>query len=478
MQSICEALLSVEQDLALFEWQVKGVYVWPLIRMPLYYQLTKRLSVFGAPHGSARWRGRRLTQLRLWCVAALSYLTRPKRPCELLIFDHPRKVSRGDRSVDIYTEHIIEALSARQVNIEVYEHLSYMAGDHALRDYPRGYYDLIATASARLSRLLPLTFTREDLTLVDHVAESLKARLGVEVNLKRLIKRRVSDFLLRRRLYLRLLKAHQPKALLVVVSYSTSISPLIDAARSLSIPSIEMQHGTFSAYHLGYHFPGLSAHPYFCDTLFTFGDFWSQMASLPIPSEEVRVYGFRHMSEQLRVPQRPWAEREEVLFLSQGVIGEGLARYASACAIARLPWRLVYKLHPSEYASWRETYPQLAALDAEGLIEVIDHAHYSLYKLMGRARCQVGVFSTAVYEGLALGCKTLLVDLPGLEYMRPLIARGDAELITGPEALVERLRAEVVTGDEAPKHSEAEPLEVFASPHEETLSWLLKRLGR
>jgi hypothetical protein len=46
---------------------------------------------------------------------------------------------------------------------------------------------------------------------------------------------------------------------------------------------------------------------------------------------------------------------------------------------------------------------------------------------------QIGVYSTAIYEGLAFGCMTYLVDLPGVAYMVKLIATGYAQLVQQPE---------------------------------------------
>ena len=248
--------------------------------------------------------------------------------------------------------------------------------------------------------------------------------------------------------YKKLLKRLRPKALLVVVSYSHSIAPLIAAAKSLAVPTIEMQHGTFSPYHLGYHFPNLDEHPYFCDYFFSFGSFWHNMASLPLADEKLITFGFPHLNEQLlkanvqdkAITNVESNKSESILFLSQGVIGEELAKYAVACAQAQLPWRLRYKLHPSEYNTWRNDYPNLAAQADVNLIEVIDHHRFNLYDLMREAHYQVGVFSTAVYEGMALGCKTLLVDLPGLEYMSALIEQDLAEKLHSPQELSQRLR--------------------------------------
>lgn len=473
--SICEALLALESELELFSWRLEGVAPWPLMRMPLYYALTKSLGVFGAPHGSSRWRGRLWRGGRLWLYAACAYLTRPQAPTELLIFDHPRKVWRGERAVDLYSEALIEALKRRGVPIEVYENLSYLNDELSPRDHPRRYHDLISTLAqlgARLSlKLSPPQLSETDEALLESLERGLEERLGAQISLRPMALRLTREFRIRRARYRKLLRRHRPKGLVVVIAYAHSMAPLIAAARELGIPSFELQHGTFSAYHLGYHFPQLKAHPYFCDHLLSFGDFWADMAQLPLPPESIKSLGFRHMSEQLKVPQRPLEERDEVLFLSQGVIGEGLSRYALVCAERELPWRLIYKLHPSEYGTWRAELPALARAADAGALEVIDHGETPLYELMGRARYQVGVFSTALYEGLALGCQTLLAALPGLEYMRPLIDQGCAELVSSPRALVERLR-----GGQVSSTAMSAPPEVFAPPREESVDWLLARL--
>lgn len=473
VRSICEVFLSLEQTHQLFSWRVKGVYVWPLMRMPLYYAITKQLGVFGAPHGSSHWKGRRLSRIWLWLWASLSFLIKRKRPTEVLIFDHPRKVIKGKYSVDIYTESLIEYLCSQHVNLEVYENLSYQNLQRLERDYPRRYYDLIATSAKMGAKLTKVKLNTQDHSLISHIEGVFKNKLGIHISLKQLVQRVTGEFQIRRWMYLRILRVHRPKLLVVVVSYSHSIAPLIDAARSLGIPSIEMQHGTYSRYHLGYHFPKDINHPYFCNSFFSFGSFWLNMAQLPIHESEFKIFGFRHMSEQLKVTQKPLSDRDEVLFLSQGVIGEGLSQYALACAYAHLPWKLIYKLHPSEYQTWRNDYPKLSQAEQLGLIQVIDHAQFSLYELMGRARFQVGVFSTAVYEGLALGCITLLVDLPGLEYMQTLIDQDVAEYIQSHEQLIHRLHEHTLESQEMKSKIS---LEVFSPVHEESLQWLMKMI--
>ena len=484
---ICSHLIHMEQKLGLFDWQIKEVYIWPLLRMPLYYELTRKLGVFGAPHGSSNWKGRRFKRVKLWSYAFLKNLFNPAKPCDFMLVEHSRKVNKDGLWVDIYTDHLTRRLQAESLNFSVYENLSYQSSTHKHRSHPHAYYDQIMTLARIQTKFSWLHLSAAEQAKIKEIEDKLYELFHIRVPLCKKIKKRVLEFHFAQLLYRKLLKQLRPKAVLVVVSYSHSIAPLIAAAKSLDVPTIEMQHGTFSPYHLGYHFPNLDRHPYFCDYFFSFGSFWHNMANLPIAAEKLITFGFPHLSEQLlKVKSENTVftttesnELGSVLFLSQGVIGKELSKYAVTCSQAQLPWHLRYKLHPSEYNTWRNDYPDLAVQADANLIEVIDHHRLSLYDLMREAYYQVGVFSTAVYEGMALGCKTLLVDLPGLEYMSALIEQDLAEKIHSPQELSQRLKnayEELNAESKLDKKTNSrnfEPGHIFSELKEESLQWLL-----
>jgi hypothetical protein len=68
----------------------------------------------------------------------------------------------------------------------------------------------------------------------------------------------------------------------------------------------------------------------------------------------------------------------------------------------------VYKPHPGEVDRWREEYPWL--VDAP--VDVVGADGPPLHRLFAESRAQVGVYSTALYEGLRFGLETYLLDVP------------------------------------------------------------------
>ena len=57
--------------------------------------------------------------------------------------------------------------------------------------------------------------------------------------------------------------------------------------------------------------------------------------------------------------------------------------------------------------------------------------------LLASATYQVGVSTTALVEGIALGCRTAVANLPGHEYLEPAIAKGHALLVSRPAELTQ-----------------------------------------
>lgn len=87
---------------------------------------------------------------------------------------------------------------------------------------------------------------------------------------------------------------------------------------------------------------------------------------------------------------------------------------------------IVYKLHPGEYDRWESEYPWLREAD----FKIIDRSEAQLYKLFAESSTQIGVGSTAVYEGLAFGLETYVYDCLGSEVLQPLVKNGSAAMVS------------------------------------------------
>jgi len=181
---------------------------------------------------------------------------------------------------------------------------------------------------------------------------------------------------------------------------------------------------------MGYSFPHKKIKHTFPDYFFSFGEYWKQEAQFPIEKKNIYNIGYPYLEESLKCHDKN--KTDTLVFISEGPIGEKLSKFAMRFKNnAPNNIQIIYKLHPGEYDRWRKAYPWLVGSD----IEVLDSDIPSLYAILAQSKWIVGVSSTAIYEGLAFGCQTYLVNLPGVEYMDKLICSGYATLIEAPEEI-------------------------------------------
>jgi hypothetical protein len=123
-----------------------------------------------------------------------------------------------------------------------------------------------------------------------------------------------------------------------------------------------------------------------------------------------------------------------VVFTSQGAIGEQLLPLALDAARALPDKHIIFRLHPSEALSDFEA--KLAAVGEIPSNFELNARTPNIFALLASAETQVGVFSTTLLEGMALGCKTAIVALPGFEYLQLVVDRGDASIARSADEMV------------------------------------------
>lgn len=164
------------------------------------------------------------------------------------------------------------------------------------------------------------------------------------------------------------------------------------------------------------------------DELWCFGSYWTDVAELPAGmATEVAGAPFIQPLSDAELAAK---ESQRVVFLSQGTIGPSLFEFAASLAEARPEYEVVFRLHPSEHAS---------DYSARSGVRISSGPGESTLGLLASAAYQVGVATTALFEGMVLGCRTVVAQLPGHEYLQPVVDRGDAVLADSPTTLANLL---------------------------------------
>jgi hypothetical protein len=481
LAGVTRALLAVEADLDLLARTVDGVRYWSHVRFDAQQRLLELTGATDTAHGSAglstAGRARRL-------LRAL----RPSRnpwlapDADLLVWGHERRTRRDGRWHDRYCDPLLDAFDGQDGDGEgsrdgvggtrewspswTYVEAPH-EGDHLTPAHTDGvrHLDPVLYGAGLADHLgdpadeLPAA----ERTRLRTAEARLREAVGEAPDLVTMAGRRLARRRLERPAFRALLRRVDPDLAAVIVWYTKPT--FVEVCQEQGVPVAELQHGVFSPYHLGYAYPGTAAArttvpSVFPDFLLSWGERWSDLCPLPLPADRVLPVGYPEL-ERGRERYADTPTRDRVTFVSQGTAGVRLSRVACevaerldepdgrpagrAGAPATTP-ELLYKLHPSEHDRWRDRSPWLVDAHEAGRLRVVADPSVDLYELFATSRAQVGVYSTALFEGLAFGCETLLVDLPGVAYMERLVEAGDARVLPDAAAVADAIRDGDVTG--------------------------------
>lgn len=434
---VSKEFFKFESQHNLHEWEIDDYPVWDRIRSEVGKQIMLQ-SNYGEPHTRPSHNIHNyLKVFRLWANNIISHNPFRAGSHDILVIGHPRRKKEFDNKWwDIY----FDPIDCDQDFLHT-ETAYQLRHHHEPKTESLYYLDFIRFSGSISDKIKfpPISFNKYDKEKISLIENSIKELFNAELDVTRLITSDYRKRWIRLKLYTKLLNRINPDLIFLVVS--TNHHSLIEASKINNIPVIELQHGVIHDRHLGYSFPGDLTKSIFPDYLFIWGEFWRGNCTFPLPNERIISVGFPYM-ELMSRQYRDIRSDDQILFLSQGTIGEQLSKFAiEVDQHPNIDQSIVYKLHPGEYDRWTVEYPWL--VDAS--FEIIDNSNIPLYELFAKSSVQVGVNSTAMYEGLCFELQTYVLDCPGSQQLETLIESGAAELITSANELAMLMESNKIT---------------------------------
>lgn len=431
--------LEIEKKYNLNSLQYDGIRYWTYARFNIWnYDICSEKLELQEAHNKQKMTIKKFKDLLLAYINGC----RIKQHYDVLVLNHQRRVFNGQTFECVYTDDVIDG-KYNALFLEApfqYSHLKPVKSKNI------AYTDKIIIDSELYVKMYKIFHKKEYniafKSIKNDISDAVKEMQSVfgwsksVDNIANKLTENVIRCSFERKRYEKILEKVSPKLIVEVVHYGRMPMLINELAKSRNIPTIEFQHGTMYREHAAYQYNLDQNIPQLPDYLFAFSEFWKNNISVPIPDNNIVVTGFPNFEKKM-LKYKGYErsdDRKTLLFLSQGTIGKYLSKLACEVAnkLSNEQFRIIYKLHPSEYSTWREELPDLI----NSGIEVIDSRNVDLYELFAQSDIQIGAYSTAVFEGMGFGVSTYIYNVGHYDIMLPLIEQGYAKLISSAEELV------------------------------------------
>lgn len=433
-----DKFLKIEKKYNLYTQKVHGVSFWMYTRFHLWNEIICA-NIFDTasahPIPQKNWKNS-LSTIYTLLINSITHNHIPRKDYDICFSCHERRIKRNNFYECCYTEKLSEKFE-NSITLEKpfkFKHLKPTHNKNII------YTDNVLICGELSNRFHQKLRTKKYKSLYQEVKEIIQAPISdienayeTKIDLDTICRLCVKEILIvstERKLYNKLIETINPKIIVETVYYCDQCMIINEIAAKKGITTIELQHGAIHDKHSAYRFDTEQNLIQLPRIVLTFSQYWNQVIKMPQGYTTLISTGFPHFEEQLNAFQNMIRERngiKNILFISQGTIFDPLSKLAVDLDKLIVPdaYHIIYKLHPSEFAD-AETRCQCFH---NTNISVMADTNTDLYTLFAKSTVQVGVYSTAIYEGLGFNLETYIYDIAYSDTMDTLIQTGYAHFV-------------------------------------------------
>jgi hypothetical protein len=336
---------------------------------------------------------------------------------DFLLFSHRRFLDEAGTPVDFSSADTERFLRSQGSVTRVESKL--------IRDQTLNFTSLFSIAS-RIWRLS--SYERKQLEAFASRVEN--AQLGFfgtsDPAIRRLLFAEYHKFKVESRLWYAILKRARPR--LAFMTQNGIQKGLLHAARALSIPVVECQHGVINLMHPAYSYPAqllTGDHLLLPDVILLFSKYWERQCCLP--GTEKVVVGNSHF----HYAGPPSSREGPAIFIDADPLHGYLGPLARDVASALPERRFVLKIHPAQFPHQPEIAEDFAGL---ANVEVVG-PEKNMAELLCTASDAIIIQSTASYEALDRTVPVHVFARDGYRSHKDLFANPNVHVFGGAEEL-------------------------------------------
>lgn len=431
---LCEKFCEIESEYKLFDIEYEGSKYWKFARYYVYRVLLNKLYGIHTP-----WMETQnvtvVPQYKHWYQRFTDYFFHNVHTAaekDILLFTFNRRVKCEGKYVSPVSDEIALNLKRSHCVVEIPYNCGYYRPTPI---WNIKYFDLwnrgeaeshdrnrLQVGKLRKQVLLPfeenldVQFTREE-----------KYILSLHLNCIILEHKRIMNN------FAGVIQKINPKLVLFSSSYVGDWMILIQTLRQMGIPSVEILHGYVDDHYLPYNYARAGMHDAQPDYILVYSEIQKELVHWGIPKDHIRVVGFpeaEKRSAQLlsRVKKR---EKKRILFISS--MQEQIIKYINKLAseLNSNQYEIVFKLHPSEYAVWRDIYKNVPEE-----VCIVDNNERDIHYYLANSDFVVGINSTALFEASYYPVDIFILREESYQNMEILIKAGGGSLIQDESELL------------------------------------------
>ncbi len=413
---VFEKFLDYEYNNHLFDIEFEGFKIWELLRTYIYIdieQIYNNLQPLFPVNSTKVHREKNIK-----CLFKSLKLLLIKNQ-DFVFLNNPRRVKEDDgKYYCIYTDLLIDLLKAD------YKCVTFEDPYWALSPSSNiSHFEPVKTENICYLDLMEYIFKIKKYfykrifnnkykklhSIIENIENDIEKEFSCNLsNIFKVGEEKILYMILTYKLYKKIIKRVKPKAVLEFYDVFPSKIVINKIAKEFNIPVIEIQHGVVTESNpifLKYYDV---ERKYDClpDYVLSYGKKLLNTNMMPIKKENIYYIGSLFLDSKKDKYKNETIFKKNILFISQSNLG----KYLSECAgkLADLlkddsSYQIIYKMHPYEIGA------NYSCLDKKN-ITVVNNRDKDLYYYHAISFCQIGVYSTGLYEGLAFGLKTFILN--------------------------------------------------------------------
>lgn len=432
LHNILNSFLLFEKTNNLFDVTIKKIKIWGFIRKDFFNMMSYDKLNLSSHNCINALHKKQFIYPFFWKHFNRYILSSQKQNIDILFLDHPRRVLDGKNYTCLYTDLVAKKLNKEYKCLTIEEPFWHEFPSHSISHFQQIpteniYYTDFLEYSFRMKKLLFKIFrTRLYLEITNFAKDIINiAEKGFNLpfsNIESKIIDKILYVILCKEKCEKLLTKISPKIIMEFYCPALFRNLITYIANERNIPVVDIQHGIVGGYEdILYKFYEKDKYKPLPDYIFTFGEklFNKEYNPFRNPKDHIIPIGFPYLEQQVKKKKNN-LKKKYILVLSQWIVSKDIKKFVlelSNLIQNDSSYHIICKLHPYESAL---LYNDLKQKN----VTIISSNSHNLYYYMKKSYIQVGVYSTAIYEGIAFGLPTfILAKLYGAEDTKTILGQ-------------------------------------------------------